>query len=52
MWMCHIAGASAASHRDLGTQLGVTEVRGIQESRKWPTWARLSMHSDSEFCDG
>ena len=36
----------------LGHQLGVTEVRGTQQSGKWPTWARLSMHSDSVFCDG
>ena len=51
MWMRHIGGAPAATHHVLGTQLGV-RVRGIQESRYWPTWARLSMHSDSVFCDG
>ena len=45
-------GAPAATHHVLGTQRGVTEVRGTQESRMWPTWARLSMHSDSVFCDG
>ena len=52
VWMGHIGGAPATTHHVLGTQLGVTEVRGTQQSRKWPTWARFSMHSDSEVCDG
>ena len=52
VWMRHIGGALATTRHVLGTQLGVSEVRGTQQSRKWPIWARLSMHSDSVFCDG
>ena len=52
VWMRLIGGALATTHHVLGTQLGVSEVRGTQQSRKWPTWAWFSMHSDSVFCDG
>ena len=52
VWMRLIGGAPATTHHVLGTQLGVSEVRGTQQSRMWPTWAWFSMHSDSVFCDG